>query len=307
MRAHTVHFDAPCRTTGARPRPFFCTKRDGTSSAFHGCMPLSIRFWGVRGSCPTPGPETALVGGNTSCVEVVAGATRIALDAGHGAPPAGRAAARGAARAGGPDGAALARALGPHPGPPLLRAHLRARDAPRRRRAGRRGRRSRDTLRRQMSAPTFPVDWKDVPAVREYVELRDGVTTAPGRRRGAHRPREPPRRRLRLPRRARRELRRVRDGHRALRVRRSAAGHAGRDADVLIYDAQYLPEEYAGKVSRVGGALDVRGGGGARAGRGRAQARALPPRSGARRRPASAPSRRGRGRSSGTWSPRGRA
>src|ERR1700724_3813746 len=47
-------------------------------------MSLSIRFCGVRGSCPTPGPETALVGGNTSCVEVVAGSTRIALDAGTG-------------------------------------------------------------------------------------------------------------------------------------------------------------------------------------------------------------------------------
>ena len=44
-------------------------------------MTFAIRFWGVRGSCPSPGPETALVGGNTSCVEVRAGGTRIALDA----------------------------------------------------------------------------------------------------------------------------------------------------------------------------------------------------------------------------------
>jgi phosphoribosyl 1,2-cyclic phosphodiesterase len=44
---------------------------------------LSVRFLGVRGSIPTPCPlKTA--GGNTSCVEVTAGDTRIILDAGSG-------------------------------------------------------------------------------------------------------------------------------------------------------------------------------------------------------------------------------
>ena len=45
---------------------------------------MRIRFWGVRGSIASPGPETAAVGGNTSCVEVVCGRTRIVLDAGTG-------------------------------------------------------------------------------------------------------------------------------------------------------------------------------------------------------------------------------
>ncbi|MFO0660181.1 MAG: MBL fold metallo-hydrolase [Polyangiaceae bacterium] len=45
---------------------------------------MNINFWGVRGSIPTPGPETAAVGGNTSCVEVRCGSTRIILDAGSG-------------------------------------------------------------------------------------------------------------------------------------------------------------------------------------------------------------------------------
>src|SRR4051812_10530218 len=45
---------------------------------------MLIRFWGVRGSIASPGPDTAAVGGNTSCVEVVCGKTRIALDAGTG-------------------------------------------------------------------------------------------------------------------------------------------------------------------------------------------------------------------------------
>ena len=43
-----------------------------------------IRFWGVRGSIPTPGPETVRYGGNTSCVEVRCGEQVIILDAGSG-------------------------------------------------------------------------------------------------------------------------------------------------------------------------------------------------------------------------------
>lgn len=43
-----------------------------------------IRFWGVRGSIPSPGPETVYYGGNTSCVEVRADGELIILDAGTG-------------------------------------------------------------------------------------------------------------------------------------------------------------------------------------------------------------------------------
>ena len=45
---------------------------------------LSVHFHGVRGSIAAPGITTARVGGNTSCVEVIAGDTRIVLDAGTG-------------------------------------------------------------------------------------------------------------------------------------------------------------------------------------------------------------------------------
>jgi phosphoribosyl 1,2-cyclic phosphodiesterase/ActR/RegA family two-component response regulator len=43
-----------------------------------------IKFWGVRGSIPSPGPETVFYGGNTSCVEVRVGSDIIILDAGSG-------------------------------------------------------------------------------------------------------------------------------------------------------------------------------------------------------------------------------
>jgi phosphoribosyl 1,2-cyclic phosphodiesterase/ActR/RegA family two-component response regulator len=46
--------------------------------------PPSVRFWGVRGSLPTPGPSTVRYGGNTACVEVRADGQLIILDAGTG-------------------------------------------------------------------------------------------------------------------------------------------------------------------------------------------------------------------------------
>jgi len=43
-----------------------------------------VRFWGVRGSYPAPGPNTIRHGGNTTCVEVQAGTHTLILDAGSG-------------------------------------------------------------------------------------------------------------------------------------------------------------------------------------------------------------------------------
>ena len=43
-----------------------------------------LKFYGVRGSVPTPGPATVHYGGNTSCIEVRANGQIIILDAGTG-------------------------------------------------------------------------------------------------------------------------------------------------------------------------------------------------------------------------------
>ncbi len=51
---------------------------------------MKVRFWGVRGSYPTPGAGTVKFGGNTACVEVQAGNRTIILDAGTGIIPLGR-------------------------------------------------------------------------------------------------------------------------------------------------------------------------------------------------------------------------
>lgn len=46
---------------------------------------MQIRFWGVRGAIPAPGPETNRYGGNTSCVSVMGGGGQLViLDMGTG-------------------------------------------------------------------------------------------------------------------------------------------------------------------------------------------------------------------------------
>ena len=55
-------------------------------------MTLRVRFWGTRGSIPTPGPDTVRYGGNTPCLEVRGAGDALAiLDAGTGLRELGRA------------------------------------------------------------------------------------------------------------------------------------------------------------------------------------------------------------------------
>jgi phosphoribosyl 1,2-cyclic phosphodiesterase len=45
---------------------------------------MTVRFWGTRGSIPTPGREMEKYGGNTTCLEIRYGETIIVFDAGSG-------------------------------------------------------------------------------------------------------------------------------------------------------------------------------------------------------------------------------
>lgn len=45
---------------------------------------FSVRFWGVRGNIPAPGPDTVRYGGNTACVEVAVAGQRLIFDGGTG-------------------------------------------------------------------------------------------------------------------------------------------------------------------------------------------------------------------------------
>lgn len=45
---------------------------------------MLIKFWGVRGSIPVPGKDTVEFGGNTTCIEVITRQHRLIFDAGSG-------------------------------------------------------------------------------------------------------------------------------------------------------------------------------------------------------------------------------
>jgi phosphoribosyl 1,2-cyclic phosphodiesterase len=205
-----------------------------------------VRFWGVRGSIAVPGPATAGVGGNTSSVEVRCGEQLFVLDAGTGLRALGdELLARGERRA----ELLLSHLHWDHiqglpfftplyvPGSELV-IH-----GPAWGQGGLEG-----ALQRQMSAPGFPVDFTDVGAKVELTALRHGsrirrgdvtVTAAklnhPGGVLGY---------RLEY---AGRSLVYATDTEHfecidpALRA-------LSQDADLLIYDAQYTPEEYPSKV-----------------------------------------------------------
>lgn len=215
-------------------------------------MSMTIRFWGVRGSIASPGPETARVGGNTSCVEVVAGGTRLVLDAGTGLRRLGN---ELMARGGATDVTLLLSHVHwdhiqglPFFTPlyvPGTRVHVVS---------GANGVPARETLRRQMSAPTFPVDLNDVPAMLTYHEVRDRQRLVLGDAQvtvtRANHPDAV-------------YAYRIEHGGRSVVYATDTEHYAcvdprlvalARDADVLIYDAQYLPDEYTGTLgpSKVG-------------------------------------------------------
>jgi phosphoribosyl 1,2-cyclic phosphodiesterase len=58
---------------------------DAVKAVFDDASPIRVKFWGTRGSIPTPGRSTARYGGNTACVEIRCGETIMMLDCGTGA------------------------------------------------------------------------------------------------------------------------------------------------------------------------------------------------------------------------------
>jgi phosphoribosyl 1,2-cyclic phosphodiesterase len=216
-------------------------------------MSLTVRFWGVRGSVPSPGPRTAAVGGNTSCVEVRCRDQTIIFDAGTGL----RALGERMVAAGQPVAATIFFShvhwdhiqgfpfFGPlfRPGTELALF----------------GRPEQGTLesalRRQMTAPGFPVQLDAVPAALTYGAFEPGQPFEVGSAIVSA---------ARLNHPGGVIAYRIEVDGRAVVFATDTEHHEGgidRDlvelaggADLLIYDAQYTPEEYAGVIggSRVG-------------------------------------------------------
>src|ERR1700694_117501 len=75
---------APSRVTSERIDVWAQPLEDGESAQVFPWESMRIKFWGVRGSTPTPQAENLRYGGNTSCVEVRLGEHIYVFDCGTG-------------------------------------------------------------------------------------------------------------------------------------------------------------------------------------------------------------------------------
>ena len=236
-----------------------------------------VKFWGVRGSIPVPGPTTIGYGGNTTCVEVRTNGNIIILDAGSGIREL---------------GLALNEEFGNAPinltlllththwdhiqGLPFFIPAYQAKNTIRV--LGYEGARAglATILAAQMEVPFFPVSWKDLPGTMKIQELkkmefsigkvrvRSRFLNHPGvcvgyrlfTKEGSiaflpdNEPFEPLKLKLA-----------ARDGTHPHRARAQAAVQRSKlveflkDTDVLILDAQYTDEKYQEHIGWGHGAL----------------------------------------------------
>jgi phosphoribosyl 1,2-cyclic phosphodiesterase len=210
---------------------------------------MRITFYGVRGSIASPGPDTAGVGGNTSCVDIQCGSTQLVLDAGTGLRRLGER----MATEGRPVDATLLLShlhwdhiqglpffvpaylpstrlgvVGPAGGPMSLG----------------------EALAHQMTAPVFPVRYGELGARIELREVRPGASFDVGEARVTAARLNHPGGVLayRIDHDGRSVVHATDTEHYACidpALRALADG-----ADVLVYDAQYTPEEYRGDRGR---------------------------------------------------------
>ena len=206
---------------------------------------MRVKFWGVRGSTPTPQAENLRYGGNTSCVEVRFGDSLYIFDCGTGFRTLGH-----QLESEFPGKPLSAHVFVSHfhwdhiQGIPFFRPLY---DHPENQFAFHSSRRTRSLQRvmeEQMASPYFPVAISEMKAKRNFYDIEEGVTQLEGatmRTQWLNHPQGCMGFRLE-----------TRDGILVYAtdnepgdkcfdkaVRKLAEG-----ADVLIYDAQYLPEEY---------------------------------------------------------------
>lgn len=207
---------------------------------------LGFRFWGVRGSAPTPKRENLGFGGNTSCVEIRGGGGEIAIfDAGTGLRNLGEDLLRQFPEQNIKVNVFLTHYHWDHiQGLPFF-GPLYQKGSEITFYASERLGPLRERLRRQMSPPYFPVDFDSVAARLRFVEM-DGAGVQAGDFRIAcfamNHPQGAAGFRVESPSGVVVYASDLEPGDAELDrvVRESAEG-----ADALIYDSQFTPEEYA--------------------------------------------------------------
>jgi phosphoribosyl 1,2-cyclic phosphodiesterase len=208
-------------------------------------MSLRARFWGVRGSIPTPQLENLHFGGNTACIEVSSGQERVIFDAGSGLRALGQCMMKEAG--GGPietkiflthfhwDHIQGIPFFAPIYGPPNHVSFL----------SGSTGRNLEETLEGQMARPYFPIDFDQVAARRDFHQIEVGGVFCTSDLIIRPFPLNHPNGASGY---------RIESGgavivyatdyeHGDEKLDAELAEHA-KDADLLICDAQYTPEEY---------------------------------------------------------------
>jgi len=205
---------------------------------------LEVRFWGVRGSFPTPVPKNLGYGGNTTCLEVRAGnGTRLIVDAGTGLRDLGlEMQSRG-------EKPEVIRFLFTHfhgdhmHGLPFFMPLYDARQRIELY-TGKPAAEAQSAFEKLMSEPYFPVDLAKLPGQRKYLELGsgeqqfDGVSVTPfplNHPQGAWG--------FRFEYRGAVVVHASDYEHGSGELERELTTQA-RGANVLIYDAQYTSEEY---------------------------------------------------------------
>jgi phosphoribosyl 1,2-cyclic phosphodiesterase len=207
---------------------------------------MHIRFWGTRGSIPTPGPNTVRYGGNTSCVEVRdATGSLLVLDAGTGLREF---------------GVSLMNSNGSRPfSLDLLLSHLHwdhiqgipffrpAYDpnSTLRIRGPKQSRPMKELLGLGMDDPFFPVDLDDLPALIEIGEMKHGSDELIGkfRVRAAHLYHPAPALAYRVEADGR-SLVYATDTEDPFSGKANPVVDLAKDADTLIHDAQFLKSDF---------------------------------------------------------------
>jgi phosphoribosyl 1,2-cyclic phosphodiesterase len=148
------------------------------SGALH--MSYRLKFWGTRGSIPTPGPRTARYGGNTACVSVSGPDGRLViLDAGSGLRPLGHELMTGPAQGISAD-ILLSHTHWDHiQGLPFFKPLSASGNSFCILGAAQQGVALEEILRRQMDPMVFPVPLRALAAAIQVKEITEGEVTLP--------------------------------------------------------------------------------------------------------------------------------